>query len=100
MINKEKGDIRITVKFFAGLKEITHVREIKLYFRKGGLLFDLLEIIFKKYALRQIVLNENNELRKYINILINGRQIKFLDGFKSKLHDRDTVAIFPPIAGG
>ncbi|MDH5419483.1 MAG: MoaD/ThiS family protein, partial [Candidatus Bathyarchaeota archaeon] len=33
-------------------------------------------------------------------ILINGRGIKALQGFETKLKEGDTVAIFPPVGGG
>jgi molybdopterin converting factor small subunit len=39
-------------------------------------------------------------VQKYIQILINGTGIKALQGFKTKLKEGDTVAIFPPVGGG
>ncbi|MHA1648787.1 MAG: MoaD/ThiS family protein [Candidatus Helarchaeota archaeon] len=33
-------------------------------------------------------------------MLVNGRNINFLDGRNTKLKDGDVVAISPPIAGG
>jgi molybdopterin synthase sulfur carrier subunit len=36
----------------------------------------------------------------YLHVLLNGRNIVFLDGPETQLNDGDTVAILPPIGGG
>ncbi len=36
----------------------------------------------------------------YLHVLVNGRNIVFLDGERTRLHDGDTVAVLPPIGGG
>ena len=43
---------------------------------------------------------ESKELQQYILILLNGRNIRFLDGRDTKLKEGDVIAISPPIAGG
>ena len=41
-----------------------------------------------------------HELQQYILVLVNGRNIHFLDGRNTSLKEGDVVAISPPIAGG
>ncbi len=36
----------------------------------------------------------------YLNVLINGRNIHFLQGHDTVLQDGDTVAFLPPVGGG
>ena len=43
---------------------------------------------------------ETKTLRQFILILVNGRNIVFLDGLNTKLVEGDVIAISPPIAGG
>lgn len=43
---------------------------------------------------------DTKTLRDFILVLVNGRNIMFLDGLKTKLKEGDVVAISPPIAGG
>ena len=43
---------------------------------------------------------ESKDLQQYILILLNGRNIRFLDGRDTKLKEGDVIAISPPIGGG
>lgn len=42
----------------------------------------------------------DGELRQYLAVLVNGRDINFLDGIDTMVEDGDDVSIFPPVAGG
>ena len=46
------------------------------------------------------LLDENNELRRFVNIFINGEDVRFLDGLDSPVRDDDEVSIVPAVAGG
>lgn len=46
------------------------------------------------------VLNENGQFKKWMLILLNGRNIRFLEGLNTKLNNNDVIAISPPMAGG
>ena len=46
------------------------------------------------------LLDENNELRRFVNIFINGEDVRFLDGLDSPVRDADEVSIVPAVAGG
>ena len=46
------------------------------------------------------LLDENNELRRFVNIFINGEDVRFLDGLDSHVTADDEVSIVPADAGG
>ena len=46
------------------------------------------------------LLDENNELRRFVIIFINGEDVRFLDGLDSPVRDADEVSIVPAVAGG
>jgi molybdopterin synthase sulfur carrier subunit len=46
------------------------------------------------------ILDENGEVRRFINIYINNEDIRFLKGINSELKDGDEISIIPAIAGG
>ena len=91
--------IRITLKVFGGLRQL---RECPIEERSiaadstiedlwAGLALDASEFVEK---LRDGV------AQGYLHVLLNGRNIVFLDGSETRLKDGDTVAILPPIGGG
>ena len=43
---------------------------------------------------------DGGELRRFINIFINGEDIRFLSGLETPLKDGDEVSIVPAVAGG
>ncbi|MFX0173585.1 MAG: ubiquitin-like small modifier protein 1 [Candidatus Hodarchaeota archaeon] len=91
----------LTVKFFATLKDITNQREIRIELQKETTIIQVLESLFDQFeSLREEIFTEDNELKKWIQILKNGRNIKFLDGIQTKLNNGDVIAVFPPVAGG
>lgn len=50
--------------------------------------------------IREELLDEKRKPRPYVKILLNGRDIEFLQGLKTKLKDGDEIALFPPVGGG
>ena len=93
----------IKVKFFATFRDLLGLKELELEVgpEENLKLIDLLEQLFQKFGekFRNRIL-EGGNIRPQVNIMINGRNIKFLDGVNSPLKDGDTVAIFPPVYGG
>ncbi len=46
------------------------------------------------------VLDEKGELRRFVNVYLNGDDIRFLNQLESKVKDGDDISIVPAIAGG
>ena len=51
-------------------------------------------------GLRDRLVDEGGELRRFINIYVNEEDIRFLQGKKTALKAGDSVSIVPAIAGG
>ena len=43
---------------------------------------------------------DNNELNHFVNIYVNGEDIRYLDSLDTKVESGDEVAIVPAVAGG
>lgn len=100
-ITDHRRFILITVRFFASFKQITNKREREINIEEGTTIQQLLEILFDQYsALKDKIFDDNNEIRQWIQILKNGRNIKFLNGVETILTNGDIIALFPPVAGG
>ena len=53
----------------------------------------------KKPGFKDMII-DGGEIKAYINILLNGQNIKHLEGLKTLLSENDQIAFFPPIGGG
>jgi molybdopterin synthase sulfur carrier subunit len=51
-------------------------------------------------GLKDRLLDEAGELRRFVNIYVNGDDVRFLDGLGTPLKDGDEVSIVPAVAGG
>ena len=46
------------------------------------------------------VLDDDNQLHKYVNIFIDGEDIRYLDGINTQVNENDELSIVPAVAGG
>ncbi|HUX98262.1 MAG TPA: MoaD family protein [Candidatus Deferrimicrobium sp.] len=91
---------QVTLKLLALFWE--HVGAHELTY-EGATVGEILDKFIAKYGEsldKSLYDPESKSLRQYILILLNGRNILFLKGRDTKLHEGDVIAISPPIAGG
>jgi len=51
-------------------------------------------------GMRERLLDDGGELRRFVNIYVNGEDVRFLSGLGTDLKDGDEVSIVPAVAGG
>jgi molybdopterin synthase sulfur carrier subunit len=51
-------------------------------------------------GLKDRICDDTGELRRFVNIYINGEDVRFMDGLASALKSGDEVSIVPAVAGG
>jgi len=62
---------------------------------------DLIEDLERQFpGMRERLVEESGEIRRFINIYVNQEDIRFLQGAKTALTQGDEVSIVPAIAGG
>lgn len=93
--------MQVTVKSFATLRNVMESR-LTQELNDGSTLSDLLTLLMERYpGLRDEIFEEGRrELQDYVNILVNGRNINFINGLDTELKDGDLVVLFPPAGGG
>ena len=98
----EKPKINITVKFFTTLREIVGKKEEQIEFSSPVTVEALLKQLSKIYGKEFVdyVFDELGNVRGHLQILVNGKSITTMHGFKTKLNNCDQIAILPPVGGG
>ncbi|SVD17762.1 uncharacterized protein METZ01_LOCUS370616 [marine metagenome] len=51
-------------------------------------------------GMRERLIDDNGDLRHFVNIYLNGEDIRYIDGLKSTVSDNDELSIVPAVAGG
>jgi len=68
---------------------------------KGDTVDDVIADLERQFpGLRERLVDEQGELRRFINIYVNQEDVRFLESQKTALKDGDELAIVPAIAGG
>jgi molybdopterin synthase sulfur carrier subunit len=61
----------------------------------------LIEELEARYpGLRARLLDDTGELRRFVNVYVNGEDVRFLDGLGTAVKPGDEVSIVPAVAGG
>ena len=89
----------IRVKFPSVFVSITKERKIEVD-ADGKTVKELLDILFERYSDLEARLIKDGELTPFINIFVNGEDIRYLDGLETQLKDGDEVTFIPAISGG
>ncbi len=89
----------VTVRIPTPLRSITRGHaEVQA---KGDTVVDLVEDLERQFpGLRERLVDDSGELRRFINVYVNEEDIRFLAGKATTLKDGDTISIVPAIAGG
>jgi molybdopterin synthase sulfur carrier subunit len=88
--------MKVKVKFLKTFKEITGKKEDEIESPNVITVEELLVHLSNKYGkeFAECLYDEKGNVQKYIQILLNGKDIKLLQGFETKLNEGDTVAVF------
>jgi molybdopterin synthase sulfur carrier subunit len=67
----------------------------------GASLKDVINDLENRHpGMRDRLLDEKGEIRRFVNIYVNGDDVRFLDQLNSAVKDGDDISIVPAIAGG
>ena len=89
-------------KLFADLAEHAGDRHVAVDVGPEATVGDALDALLDdRPALRERVLDENDDLQPQINVLRNGKEVHSQeDGLQTTLEAGDELALFPPVSGG
>jgi len=90
------------VNFFAGLRQIVGQKTVEIPLSEGATARQLVKEVVRCYPpMEQELLDEHGDLYGHVHVVINGRDIRYLDGGMERvISSDDRVSIFPAIGGG
>ena len=89
----------IKVRIPAPLRKLTKDQAVVEV--EGAIVEDILTVLDKEYpGLKDRICDESGQIRRFVNIFVNGEDIRFKDGQKTVVPDGGEVSIIPAIAGG
>lgn len=93
---------RVEVRVYATFREFfpSNTLRISIEAQDVGELIDFLTEAYSSGFRERLLDQETGRLRPYNKILVNGRDIDFLNYLKTKLRDGDSIVFFPPAGGG
>ncbi|MEM3506389.1 MAG: MoaD/ThiS family protein [Candidatus Bathyarchaeia archaeon] len=95
---------KVNIRFATYMRDfIGGKKEVALELPPSSTIKTLIEELsnrFEKSFKEKIIDSKTGKLQQHVIILVNGREITFLNGLETTLNDNDEVAFIPPFAGG
>jgi sulfur-carrier protein len=66
----------------------------------GSTVGEVLDALYERYGELRARISEDGGLRRFVNVYVDGEDIRFLDGLDTVVEDGDEVTILPAVAGG
>ncbi len=88
----------LKVILFANYREIAGVKDVEI--SNVATVQDIITELTSRYPGLNALLFQDGELKRYVNILVNGTGYRDLDGLLTPVHDGDEIKLFPPVSGG
>jgi MoaD family protein len=95
--------MKVTIKFFTTLREITGTREKSLESSEETTVEEIVERLRREYGKpfeEYVYEKDGKNLSSNLQFLVDGRSIFALSGAKTTLSSNAVLAIIPPIEGG
>jgi molybdopterin synthase sulfur carrier subunit len=89
----------VTVRIPTPLRKLTN--ELDVVSGEGGTLLACIDSLEEQYpGIKERLCDEGGELRRFVNVYVNGEDVRFQQGLQTPLNAGDEVSIVPAVAGG
>ncbi len=89
----------VTVRIPTPLRKLTN--ELDVVSGDGGTLLACIDSLEQQYpGIKERLCEEGGELRRFVNVYVNGEDVRFQQGLQTPLKPEDEVSIVPAVAGG
>lgn len=90
----------VSVRFSSALNNVTKTRSTSVELGNSTIkaLFDKLTEEFGDEFERRLL--QDGEVRRFVNVYVNGEDIRHLSGLGTAIADSDEISILPAVSGG
>ena len=89
----------VTVKIPTQLRSVTG-GESEAVVEEATTVGEVLDGLYDRFDGLKERIAEDGDLRRFVNVYVQGEDIRFLDGLETSVEDGDEVTILPAVAGG
>ena len=91
----------ITVHIPTPLRKLTNEQAIVVIADESGTLALLIDALERQYpGLKERLCDETGQLRRFVNVYVNGEDVRFLSDLQTAIESGAEVSIVPAVAGG
>lgn len=90
---------RVRVTLFGALARIAGEKTVEL---DASTLKEVIDKLTERYGekFENRIYESKGKIRRFINIYINGKDIRFLNNLETQLNEDDIISIIPAVGGG
>ncbi|KGK98729.1 hypothetical protein LI82_05360 [Methanococcoides methylutens] len=90
----------VSIRFSSALNNITRTRSTSIDLGDTTVksLFDRLTTEYGEEFERRLL--HDGEVRRFVNVYVNGEDIRHLSGLATEITDADEISILPAVSGG
>jgi len=91
--------VKVKVTLFGALAKTAGEKAVEI---EASTLRDAIDRLVVKYEekFKNRIYDEKGKVRRFVNIYINGKDVRFLNSLETKLNDGDNILIIPAVGGG
>lgn len=89
----------VNVRIPTPLRKLTNDEEV-VEVQPGTIASAITELQSKFPGIQERLVDEEGEVRRFVNVYVNEEDIRFLQNSNTPLKDGDEISIIPAIAGG
>jgi molybdopterin synthase sulfur carrier subunit len=90
----------VKVRFSSALNNVTGTRETTFNLGDTSVKNVFYELISKFGPEFEKRIFENGEIRRFVNVYVNGEDIRHLSGLDTPVTDADEISLLPAVSGG